>query len=378
MEVKEKKYLKYSFIILILQCIAVVATCQMKFVHSGALDGKKDLDFIKAKIQNREQPWLKQFEEVKGLAVSSNHAKTFINSRNEDAEISKKDAKRAYANALIWYFTDNDLYAKQAIDILNEWSVLQGFNGGNDQDKLLAGWLGSLFGAAAEIMRGYSGWTIADKRMVQSMFKIAYYPQLNTASTWNGNVDLTQIDAMINMAVFNEDSTELKLAIERFNKRIPSYFYQSTDKKIPSIDGDNGNVDAFWNHPSKWVNGLTQETCRDNGHHAQYALASTLNIAEVAWHQGIDLYTENEKRLTDAMELLAKQVESGDMQGTCKNDTTTNVVFDTWEIGYHHYHGRKGLKLPFTEKVLKNKVRKLGLSDWNIFYETLTHGDMIN
>ena len=106
-------------------------------------------------------------------------------------------------------------------------------------------------------------------------------------------------------------------------------------------------------------------------------MASALHIAEVAWHQGIDLYAENEKRLTDAMELLALQVENGNMQGTCKNDTTTHDVFDTWEVGYHHYHSRKGIKLPFTEKVLKNKVRKYGKSDWNIFHETLTHGDTI-
>jgi len=356
----------------------VVATCQKTIVHSGALDCKTDLDIIKNRIRNKEQPWLKQFEEVKSLAVSGNHAKAFINSKNADAEMSKIDAKRAYANALIWYFTDNDMYAKQAIELLNAWSVLQGFNGGNDQDKLQAGWIGSLFGAAAELMRGYSGWSSEDKKKVQLMFKRAYYPQLNNASTWNGNVDLTQIDAMINIAVFNEDRTELILAIERFNKRIPSYFYQSSDKEVPSIDGDNGNVDGFWNHPIKWVDGLTQETCRDNGHHAQYALASALHIAEVAWHQGIDLYAENQKRLTDAMELLALQVESGSMQGTCQNDTTTHGVFDTWEVGYHHYHGRKGLKLPFTEKVLKNKVRKIGKSDWNIFYETLTHGDTIN
>ncbi len=350
----------------------------MKFVHPGALDGKKDLDFIKTKIQNREQPWLKQFEEVKGLAVSGNHAKAFINSRNKDAEMSKIDAKRAYANALVWYYTDNDLYAKQAIYNLNAWSVLQGFNGGNDQDKLHAGWIGSLFGAAAEIMRGYSGWSDEEMKKVQSMFKRAYYPQLNKASAWNGNVDLTQIDAMINMAVFNEDSIEFYRAIARFNKRIPAYFYQTTDNELSTIDGDKGDIPAFWNYPTKWVDGLTQETCRDNGHHAQYALASALHIAEVAWNQGVDIYSGNNKRLTDAMELLALQVESGNMLGTCKNDTTTHDVFDTWEIGYHHYHGRKGLTLPYTEKVLKNKVRKLGVSDWNIFYETLTHGDRIN
>ena len=80
-----------------------------------------------------------------------------------------------------------------AIDVLNAWSEFQGFTGGSDQDKLQAGWIGALFGPAAEIMRGYSGWDADDIAKLQVMFERAFYPQLNTASRWNGNVDLTQI-----------------------------------------------------------------------------------------------------------------------------------------------------------------------------------------
>ena len=37
------------------------------------------------------------------------------------------------------------------------------------------------------------------------------------------------------------------------------------------------------------VNGICQETCRDLGH-TQYGMASTLNAAETARIQGVDLY----------------------------------------------------------------------------------------
>ena len=47
------------------------------------------------------------------------------------------------------------------------------------------------------------------------MFKRAFYPQLNTASSWNGNVDLTQIDAMMSIAVFNEDDAEFNEGLRR-------------------------------------------------------------------------------------------------------------------------------------------------------------------
>jgi hypothetical protein len=61
---------------------------------------------------------------------------------------------------------------------LNAWSDFQGFNAGNDQDKLQAGWMGAIFGPAAEIMRDYPGWQSEDIEKVQDMFRRAYYPQL--------------------------------------------------------------------------------------------------------------------------------------------------------------------------------------------------------
>jgi hypothetical protein len=135
---------------------------------------------------------------------------------------------------------------------------------------------------------------------------------------------------------------------------------------MPANSGD-------WFAPTQWVNGLTQETCRDNNHHAQYALASALHAAEVAWNQGVDVYGPNAARFTAALELMALQVQSGQMQGTCGNNTTTASLYDTWEVGYNHYHNRMGMNLPNTLGVLTTRVRVNGQSDWNIFFETLTH-----
>ncbi len=368
--------MKKFLLIIYINIIVVTAFAQMTFIHPGALNNKQELDFVKAKIKVGAEPWITAFTQVKSLATDGLNALNYINSNSKDSDISKNEARKAYANAIIWYLTDDDIYARQAISILNAWSGLQGFTGGNDQDKLQAGWIGALFGPAAEIMRNYSEWTPADIAKLQTMFKRAFYPQLNTASNWNGNVDLAQIDAIMNIAVFNEDEDEFNIGIIRFNKRIPAYFYQVSDGGVSPIDGDGGNSIAFWSNPAKWIDGLTQETCRDNNHHAQYGMASALHAAEVAWHQGVDLYTPNTKRLTDAMELMASQILSGNMLGTCANNIPTTDVFNTWEVGYCHYHFRKGMSLPNTERVLAEKVRINGISDWNIFYETLSHADI--
>jgi hypothetical protein len=208
------------------------------------------------------------------------------------------------------------------------------------------------------------------------MFKRAYYPQLNTMSTWNGNVDLTQIDAMMAIAVFCDDTNEFAMGLSRLAKRVPSYFYL-TPGPVPAIGGDGGNVQSFWSNPTLWTNGLTQETCRDNGHHAQFALGSALHAAEVAWHQGVDVYTSNSFRFTSALELMGKQFVTGSMQGTCANNTPTADRYDTWEVGYTHYHYRAGLPMTNTAQVITTQIRpNASRTDWNLVWETLTHANL--
>lgn len=352
----------------------------MTFVHPGALNSKAELDFVKANIQAGAQPWKGKFDQIisSSYATRGPHGRANINSGNNDANVSRDDAIASYTQALLWYFTGDETYAKRSIAILNSWSHLQRFTAGSEQDRLQAGWIGAVFAPAAEIMRGYPGWTASEIDNLQAMFKRAFYPQLNTASVWNGNVDLTQIDAMMAISVFNEDEVEFNKGLNRLRIRNPAYFYLASDGARPKpIAGDGGNPQTFWFNPSKWIDGLTQETCRDNGHHSQYALGSALHAAEVAWHQGVDVYTENQERYTAAMELMATQLLTGSMQGTCSNNTSSPDRYDTWEVGYNHYHNRAGVALPNTQKLIVEQIRpRAPRAVWNLVYETLTHADL--
>ena len=361
-------------------CIWAASASAMTFVHPGALDSKAELDFVKAKIQAGAQPWKGEFDRIKSSSYATRgpHGLTNINSKNNDAEVSRDDATAAYTQALLWYFTDDETYAKRSIAILNSWTNLQAFTAGSEQDRLQAGWIGAVFAPAAEIMRLYPGWTSSEIGNLQAMFKRAFYPQLNMASFWNGNVDLTQIDAMMAISVFNEDESEFNQGLARLKIRSPAYFYLTSDGPKPKpIAGDGSNLNKFWSNPAKWIDGLTQETCRDNGHHSQFALGSALHAAEVAWHQGIDVYSENQERYTAAMELLATQLLTGSMQGVCGNDISTTDRYDTWEVGYNHYHNRAGVALPNTRKLIMEQIRpRASRTVWNLNYETLTHADL--
>ncbi|MBT5803472.1 MAG: hypothetical protein HOI20_17935 [Gemmatimonadetes bacterium] len=353
---------------------SVLATGQ--FTHPGALDSQQELDFVKAQIEAGAEPWKSEYDRLVNSTPARwrPHGLSEIDSQGADANTSRDDANAAYAQALLWYYSGDETYAKRSIAILNAWADLQGFTAGSDQDKLQAGWIGAIFAPAAEIMRAYPGWAAEDVEKLQAMFRRAFYPQLDRASSWNGNVDLTQIDAMMAIAVFNEDIELFNAGIERWQKRTHSYFYLESDGEVPAISGDGNNVQSFWSKPTAWVDGLTQETCRDNGHHAQFAIGSAIHAAEVAWHQGVDLYTGESERYTATLELMATQLLTGDMQGTCADNTASKSLFDTWEVAYNHYHNRMGIDLPQTRALIETKIRpNAPRAVWNLAYETLTH-----
>jgi hypothetical protein len=335
---------------------------------------------VKAQLAKQAEPYFGQFNSMKNIEKLelAPTPQASIDANSGSADAARDDARRAYGNALAWHLTGDAAYAQQAIAYLNAWSGLQAITAKDEQNKLVAGWLGSLLGPAADLMLGYSAWSGADIEKTRAMFKRAFYPLLNTASTWNGNVDLHQISALMAIAVFNEDRTELDLGLARLAVRIPAYFYLASDGKPATIAGDSGNPNAFWSNPTKWADGLTQESCRDNNHHAQFGLSGALGAMETAWHQGVDVYTTYQARMVASLELMGLQGSSGSMQGTCANDATSADVYDTWEIGYNHFHTRKGIALPQTWAMISAKTRaaQSNPGSWSIFYETLTHADI--
>jgi hypothetical protein len=349
------------------------------FVHPGAVNGKAELDRVKQEIKKAPDQWSKggKFGPLYELATPYSRSRAPGNDRSDEGD-AKADARKAYANALAWYYTEDARYAQNAIAVFDVWAqTFEGYvvkPGVSGQSQLNAGWIGALMGSAAEVLSGYKGWTDRQRADVRGMFATKFYPALHQESNWNGNVDLTQIDALINIAVFNENRAWFEEAKTRLKKRNPRFFYLPTDM------GVNRN-DPSWFSPTLWVAGVTQETCRtnsrppnDNGHHTQYALASALRAAEVAWNQKDEsIYADNKERYVAAMELLARQVNTGDMQGTCADPVTTKSLFDTWAIGYNHYHRRWGMDLPHTKALLASTARPKR-SDWNIFFESLTHG----
>ena len=122
---------------------------------------------------------------------------------------------------------------------------------------------------------------------------------------------------------------------------------------------DNG---ALPNYVSE--TGQCQETGRDQGH-AQLGLGAMCEICEMAWEQGDDLWGALDNRLMKGIEYTAKYNLGYDVPFETWTDCTglyndwtvpgamgRGKLWQIYKMPYNHYVGRKGLKMPYTKKVL--------------------------
>lgn len=132
---------------------------------------------------------------------------------------------------------------------------------------------------------------------------------------------------------------------------------------------DNGSLPKYISET-----GQCQETGRDQGH-AQLGLGALCETAEMAWEQGDDLWGAFDNRLMKGLEYTAKYNLGYDVPFETWTDCTG--LYNDWtEPGsmgrgrirciydkpYEHYVKLRGLKMPYTRKLLalQNKAAKKG------------------
>ena len=153
-------------------------------------------------------------------------------------------------------------------------------------------------------------------------------------------------------AIFLEDKALYQHAID-------IYLHANDNGSLPNYVGETGQC---------------QETGRDQGH-AQLGLGAMCEICEMAWEQGDDLWGALDNRLMKGMEYTAKYNLGYDVP--FKRWTDCTGLYNDWtepgsmgrgqirciyDLPYQHYVGRKGLKMPYTKKLLdlQKKAEKRG------------------
>jgi hypothetical protein len=353
------------------------------FRHPGIINTRESLDFVKAKIAAGAQPWKAAYDELLAnpLAALSRNPVPYdvvqcgaYSNPNIGCSQEHSDAAAAYANALLWYYTGDTARAQKAIQIMDAWSpVIKDHTDHNA--RLQTGWAGSNWTKAAEIIRHTgAGWSSTGISNFRNMLLNVYYPVLAPGAPGgvNGNWELTMIDAIAGIGVFCDDKPKFDKAIAMWRARTPTYIYITSDGSTPKDPPGGTASDAFWYNPGSYVEGLGQETCRDLGH-LTFGFGPMLYTAETALIQGIDLYTEQSRRIRAGLEYNTRIQNGWTANGIC-GGTVDRSMSETLELGYNHYVNRKGFAMPYTLAFLQG-IRP-GNQTHHILWETLTHAEL--
>lgn len=244
------------------------------------------------------------------------------------------DCMQCYQQALLFIIEGRaDLRAKKVVEIISAWcDRCVSFGGSNA--PLEMGWGAAAMFRAAELLKyTWRGWAASgmDAKLVLFLNRIVW-PNLNgryaEIAKWKNNWVLTIQEAILQIALYQGDSKKVLWVKDEFVKSVGECLHAC---------------------------GTCTETKRDQIH-AQFQLGSIVQVCEMFWHQGIDLYGIWEGRILKCLECQANVINGGVPEGMCVADLR-DVWFMPciWDIAYGHYYGRKKLPMPETAKLLTTK-----------------------
>ncbi|WP_168801444.1 RICIN domain-containing protein [Glycomyces buryatensis] len=326
-------------------------------VHPGMLHTQADLDRMYARVSTNQEPWRAGWEKL----IANSHAQSTWTARPTDVIIRGGDGQNypqlyndihaAYQNALRWRVSGNTAHRDKAVQILNAWSsTLTAVNGNSDR-FLASGIYGYQFCCAADLVRGASGFNLgAFQDMMTSIFlpmNNSFLTNHNDACITNywANWDLCNMASKLAIGIICDDSSIINQAVDYFwNGEGNGSIYNA----IPFVH--NGFL-AQW-----------QESGRDQGHSIM-GIGLMSSIMEMAWNQGIDLYSARDLAFGKAAEYVARyNLGYNDLPFTTYSwGTGQNCAYreqtvmgeggrgqlrPVWEMVYNHYSVRRGLRMP--------------------------------
>jgi len=337
------------------------------FRHPGVLHTQQEIEFVKSRLAAGAEPWQSAWQELRKRPVAqldyrpkprADVVRGAYNHPNIGANDFLRDGSAAYTHALQWALTGNPAHALKAVEILNAWSRTLKSVGGHDA-KLLIGMGGIHYVNAAELLRHLGAdWNDSDQQQFERMLREVWHPVIRDFyPTANGNWDASMIQTMMAMGVFLEDRAMFDRAVD--------YYLRGEG---------NGAIGRYFNEF-----GECQESGRDQAH-TQMGLGYLGCAAEIGWKQGLDLYGALDNRLLKGYEYTAKYNLGHNVPYKPYRSVAGRYFYPAisqkargrfsiiWERVYHHYHDRRGLEMPWTEKVIK-RIRpegwRMSFTSWN-------------
>ena len=104
------------------------------FAHPGILHSRAELDYVKAKVAEGQQPWKSAWEELRSHAISqldwkpkpiANVVRGVRNRPDIGGTNLMRDGAAAYSHALQWYITEQVEEEKTFNDILDQVKLIK-------------------------------------------------------------------------------------------------------------------------------------------------------------------------------------------------------------------------------------------------------------
>lgn len=356
------------------------------FTHPGVLVSRPQLDFVKAQVNAGAQPWKAAYDQAKASTYASLSRTPKPRSVVECGSYSnpnygctdeREDAIAAYTDALIWYISGDTRYADKAIALMDAWSATITSHT-NSNAPLQTGWAGSSWPRAAEIIKyTYTSWPNSGR--FGTMLRNVYLNKIINGSNSNGNWELSMMEAAVGISVFLEDKTSFDKAVTRYRNRTAAYIYIASDGALPKTVPGSGlstrdQIVGYWQGQGTFVDGLTQETCRDFVH-TGYGIAAIADVAETLRIQGQDVYgTDVGERLRQALGFQSKyQLGTAVPSWLCSGKLNLGLGPVT-EVGFNALHTRLGIAMTNTQ-TLTERQRPAGSNALFVAWQTLTHAN---
>lgn len=325
--------------------------------HPGLLHTAADLAFMKKQVSAGLEPWKSGFEVLTNNSRSAVNWKPsakskvfrgFDGTNKENYGSLYNDAAAAYALALRWHITGDDVYADHAVTILNDWARTMTGIGGTSDKFLASGIYGYQIANAAELMRVYANWSPVEFQAFVKMMLDVFYPmnhdflvRHNGAKVdhyW-ANWDLANMASMLAIGVLADRADVYDEAV--------AYFMSGA--------GNGAIENAVWKIYPDGL-GQVQESGRDQGH-ATLVVALLGSLCQMALSQQCDLFAYGNNRVLAGAEYVAKYNLGLDVNYTTytNSDVTQTeiasqgrgIVRPMWELLYNHYVIKKGLSAPY-------------------------------
>lgn len=350
--------MKKFAVIVVIALSTIRVSAQRTFIHPGVMTNQKEFDALREIVKKKSGPAYESYLLLKNNIRASADYKLIgpfkVISRDGEFKDTKTkmetDFSAAYLNSIMWMVTKDPAHAQKSLEILTAYAdMLQTIPPTNDA-PLLAGLEGFKIVYAAEVLKyTYKAANQAQLDKITKMITGIFLPVLDgfySAKPYtNGNWGAIATKTYMAAAIYLDRPDMYKKAID--------FYYNAND---------NGTIKNYISATT----GQIQESGRDQGH-SQLGLGALATVCEIAYNQGDDLYSALNNKLLLGFEYVAKYNLGNDdvpfetwkditgkySEWTQISTTGRGHFIPIYEMVYNHYVTRKGLAMPYTEKVIK-------------------------